>query len=95
MATTARIPLLVTPTQKSLLVKKAKASNLTVNEFVRRAAEAYDPTDDDQAWGRLIEQVKETTREATSAMDAALQSCEASNKRIAAMETAHAARRNT
>jgi uncharacterized protein (DUF1778 family) len=93
MAATARIPLLVTPAQKALLVKKARASNLTVNEFVRRAAEAYDPTDDDHAWGRLIEQVKETTREAGSALDAALQSCEASTKRIAAMEAAHAARR--
>ena len=93
MAATARIPLLVTPTQKTLLVKRAKASNLTVNEFVRRAAEVYDPTDDDKAWGRLIEQVKTTTREATSALDATLQSCDASNKRIAAMEAAHASRR--
>jgi hypothetical protein len=94
MAATARIPLLVTPTQKTLLVKKAKASNLTVNEFVRRAAEVYDPTDDDHVWGRLIEQVRTTTREATSAMDSTLQSCEASNKRIAAMEAAHATRRS-
>jgi uncharacterized protein (DUF1778 family) len=94
MAATARIPLLVTPTQKMQLVKKAKASNLTVNEFVRRAAEAYDPTDNDHAWDRLIEQVKITTHEATSALDAALQSCEASNRRIATMEAAHAARRD-
>ena len=36
MATTERIPLLVTPTQKALFIKKAKASKLTVNEFVRR-----------------------------------------------------------
>ncbi len=94
MAATARIPLLVTPTQKALLVKKAKASNLTVNEFVRRAAEVYDASDDDHAWSRLIQQVKDTTRDATSAMDAALEACEQSNKRIAAMEAAHAARRS-
>ena len=93
MAATARIPLLVTLTQKTLLVKKAKASNLTVNEFVRRAAEAYDPTDNDAAWGRLIDQVRTTTREATNALDTTLQSCEASNQRIAAMEAAHASRR--
>jgi hypothetical protein len=36
MAATERIPLLVTPTQKALFIKKAKASKLTVNEFVRR-----------------------------------------------------------
>jgi hypothetical protein len=94
MAATARIPLLVTPTQKMQLVRKARASNLTVNEFVRRAAEAYDPTDDDPAWDRLIEQIKITTHEATTALDAALRSCEASNKRIASMEAAHATRRD-
>jgi uncharacterized protein (DUF1778 family) len=38
MAATERIPLLVTSTQKALFTKKAKASKLTVNEFVRRAA---------------------------------------------------------
>ena len=92
MAATERIPLLVTPTQKALLVKKAKASKLTVNEFVRRAAEIYNPSDDDEALLRLIAQVKQTTREATAALDAALRSCSDSNRRIADMEAAHAAR---
>jgi uncharacterized protein (DUF1778 family) len=45
MATTERIPLLVTPTQKALFIKKAKACKLTVNEFVRRAAEVYNPSE--------------------------------------------------
>jgi hypothetical protein len=92
MAATERIPLLVTPTQKALFVKKAKASKLTVNEFVRRAAEIYNPSDDDEALLRLIAQVKQTTREATAALDAALRSCSDSNRRIADMEAAHAAR---
>lgn len=92
MAATERIPLLVTPAQKSLLVKKAKASKLTVNEFVRRAAEVYNPADDDEALMRLVEQVKRTAREAASALDAALKSCAESNDRMAAMEAAHAAR---
>jgi hypothetical protein len=92
MATTERIPLLVTPTQKALFIKKAKASKLTVNEFVRRAAEVYNPSDDDEALMRLVAQVKQTTREATAALDAALKSCADSNRRIADMETAHVAR---
>ena len=86
MAATERIPLLVTPTQKALLIKKAKASKLTVNEFVRRAAEVYNPSDDDESLLRLVAQVKETTREATAALDAALKSCADSNRRIAAIE---------
>jgi uncharacterized protein (DUF1778 family) len=94
VAATERIPLLVTPAQKALFAKKAKASKLTVNEFVRRAAEAYDPSDDDEALLRLIAQVKQTTQEATAALDAALKSCAESNLRIADMEVSHAARKN-
>jgi hypothetical protein len=63
-----------------------------VNEFVRRAAEVYNPGDDDEALLRLVAQVKQTTRAATAALDAALRSCADSNRRIAAMETAHVAR---
>ena len=92
MAATERIPLLVTPTQKALFTKKAKASKLTVNEFVRRAAEVYDPSDDDAALLRLVAQVKDTTQEATLALETALKACDESNKRIADMEAAHAAR---
>ncbi len=92
MAATARIPLLVTPAQKSHLAKKAKLSNLTLNEFFRRAAEVYDPNDDDHAWVRLIQQVKESTRTASEALEATLATCADSNKRIAAMEAAHRAR---
>jgi hypothetical protein len=94
MAATERIPLLVTPTQKALFIKKAKASKLTVNEFVRRAAELYNPSDDDEALIRLVAQVKQTTHEATAALDAAIKSCADSNRRISEMEAEHAARSN-
>jgi hypothetical protein len=92
MAATARIPVLVTPAQKSLLARKAKQSNLTLNEFFRRAAEVYDPDDDNQAWARLIQQVRESTRTASDAMELTLAACAESDKRIAAMETAHRSR---
>jgi uncharacterized protein (DUF1778 family) len=92
MAATERIPLLVTPTQKALFIKKAKASKLTVNEFVRRAAELYNPSDDDEALIRLVAQVKQTTHEATAALDAALKSCAESSRRISEMEANHVAR---
>jgi hypothetical protein len=92
MAATERIALLVTPRQKALFTKKSRASKLTVNEFVRRAAEAYDPSNDAEALIRLVAQVKQTTHEATAALDAALKSCADSNRRIANMEAAHVAR---
>jgi mobilization protein NikA len=79
----------VTPTQKAFIAKKAKASKLTVNEFVRRAAEVYDPGDDDETLLCLVAQVKQSTHEATAALVAALKSCADSNRRIADMEAAH------
>ena len=79
IAKTERIPLLVTLMQKAFFIEKAKASKLTVNEFVRRAAEAYDSSDDDEALLRLVAQVKQTTHEANSALDAALKCCAESN----------------
>jgi hypothetical protein len=48
--------------------------------------------DDDEALLRLVVQLKQTTREATAALDAALKSCADSNRRIANMEAARAAR---
>jgi hypothetical protein len=93
MAATERIPLLVTPTQKALFTRKAKASRLSVNEFVRRAAELYNPGDDDEVLLRLLLQVKHTTRAASAALGAAARACAQSNRRIADMEAAHAAAR--
>jgi hypothetical protein len=90
MATTEHISLLVTPTQTALFVKKAKASKSPVNEFIRRAASVYNPSDDN-ALIRLVAQVKQSTHEATAALDEALKFCVDSNRRLAAMETAHSA----
>jgi capsule polysaccharide export protein KpsE/RkpR len=92
MAATERIPLLVTAPQKALIARKAKASRLTVNEFVRRAAEVYDPGDNDEALVRLVAQLKQAAQEATAALDAALNTCTESNRRIAELEAAHRAR---
>lgn len=56
-AATERIPVLVTPDQKAEITRKAKAANLTVGEFVRRAAAAYQPDDENGVLERLIEQI--------------------------------------
>lgn len=84
MTATERIRLLVTPAQKALFIKKAKASKLTLNEFVLRAGEVYDPSDD-EAVMRLVAQVQ-TTREANAALGDALKFCAGSNRRIADMD---------
>lgn len=93
MAATERIPVLVTREQKARLARRAKAANLTMGEFVRRAAEKYQPDADEKALEKLIDQVKETADHATRAMEKALALVAASQKRIADMETVHAARK--
>jgi hypothetical protein len=56
------------------------------------AATERSPSDDDEALLRLVAQVKQTTHEASAALDAALKSSADSNRRIAEMEAAHVAR---
>lgn len=93
MAATERIPVLLTREQKARLAKRAKAANLTMGEFVRRAAEAYEPDADEKALDSLIERVKKTADQAARAIEEALAFVTESQKRIADMESAHAARK--
>lgn len=87
MATTDRLPVLVTKDQKAKIAKRAKAANLTMGEFLRRAAFAYQPDqDDDKLLEGLINQVKKTTRDASIAIDKAMAFVIASQQRMAALE---------
>lgn len=88
-AATQRIPVLVTATEKAQIARMAKEANLSMGEYLRRSAASFRPSEDDQALEGLIGQVKKTTAQANAAMDEALAFCEASNKRIAAMEQQH------
>lgn len=92
-AATERIPVLVTPDQKARIARKAKAANLTVGEFVRRAAEAYQPDDNDDVLERLIVQIKSTGAKASKALDASLAFVAESEKRIEQMEAARPRKR--
>ena len=92
MGATERIPVLLTRQQKARLAKRAKAAKLTMGEFVRRAAEAYQPDADEKVLEKLIDQVKETADQATRAVETTLALVTESQKRIADMESAHTAR---
>jgi hypothetical protein len=91
MATaTERIPVLVTKQQKTRLMKKAASARLGVSEFMRRAAEAYQPGADDEMLEGLVEQIRKSTAEASKALDDALAFVAKSESRIARMENAQA-----
>lgn len=97
MATaTQRIPVLVTATEKKVIAKKAAAAGVSMGEYLRQAAKAFSgSTDevDEAALLRLVETVERGSVEAIAAIEDTVAFCEASNRRIAAMEAAAAARR--
>jgi hypothetical protein len=87
MATASeRIPVLVSTAEKARIARMAKSAGLSMGEFLRRAAAAFRPSDDDKILEGMIDQMNKTTAQANAAIDKALADVEASNKRIAAME---------
>lgn len=93
MATnSARIPVLVTEDEKARIVEAASAAGLSVGEFLRKAADAYQPdaADDEKTLLLMIEQMNLATERAERSIDNTLAFVEASNERIASMERAAA-----
>lgn len=71
------------------IAARAKAAKLPVREFMRRAAVTYSPNDAGEAeLDGLLTLVARTTERASSALDGALRTAAASQRRIAAMEAA-------
>lgn len=89
---TERIVVLVTAREKAMIAKMARDANLSMGEFLRRAAASFSPNEDEKMLERMIEQMMKTTVQACTAMDDALAFVDASNQRIKAMEAKQAAR---
>lgn len=88
MATaTERIPVLVSAEEKAMIAKLAKDAHLSMGEFLRRAAASFRPAEDDRMLEGMIDQMAKTTAQASAAIDDALAFVEASNRRIATMES--------
>ncbi len=91
MATASeRIPVLVSPAEKAQIAEMARLAGVSMGEYLRRAAAAFNPgTEDDKMLAGMIEQINKTTEQANAAMDEALAFVEQSNARIAQMERGH------
>ncbi len=83
---TERIPVLVTKQEKARITRMARDAGLSVGEYLRRAAAAFRPDEDERVVLGMIDQVVKTTLRASAAVDEALQFVEASNQRMAALE---------
>ncbi len=89
MATaTERVPVLMSAAEKKRLARQAQRAGISLGEYLRRAAAAFSPEEDNEALDALLTQVERSTAAASAAIDDTLAYVEASNQRIAAMEAA-------
>ena len=86
MPATERIPVLMTPVEKTRIVAKAKKAGMKTSEFMRLAAEDYEPGEDEKALVSMINAMNKATANASKSIDEALAFVAASNKRISKME---------
>ncbi|MDR3514511.1 MAG: hypothetical protein P4M00_01755 [Azospirillaceae bacterium] len=75
----------MTPTEKSTLEAKARRAGISVGEFVRRSVECYDP---DEAANiaqltALADQLRQSNRDASDALDRALASVAVTRAQLA------------
>jgi hypothetical protein len=85
-AATQRIPVLVTPSAKIRIAKKAKDAGMSMGEYLRQAEEAFQPSGDERVLEAMIDQMLKTVDQASRAIDEALAFVEASNRRIDRLE---------
>jgi hypothetical protein len=86
-AAVERIVVQATPNEKKSISAKAKKLGLPVSELMRRGAAAYNSAAEDEELGALADAAMKAANHASDSIDATLAFVEASNKRIAAMET--------
>ena len=88
MATaTARVPVLMTEAEKAQIVKRAKKFGMSTGEYMRRAAESFQPCKDDKMLEAMIDQMLKATVRAEHAIEETLSFVAESNKRIAIIES--------
>ena len=93
-AAVERIVVQTTAKEKKAIAAKAKKLGLPISELMRRSATAYKSPEANEELETLADAAKATAERAAASIDSALEFIEASNKRIAAMETRRAIRRN-
>lgn len=91
--TTTEVPVEVTEEERAAFEERAAKMHLDIGNFFKKAAEEYEPVDD-EALDLAIDQMNLSTKHAIAAVDGALSFCAESNKRIEQMEAAHRERKS-
>lgn len=86
-AAVERIVVQATPQEKKSISTKAKRLGMSIAELMRRGAVSYSSAEADEELGALADAAKAAADRAADSIDEVLTFVEASNKRIAAMES--------
>mgnify|MGYP002637733829 CR=1 FL=1 len=87
MATeTERIHVLMTPAEKKRVVRKAALAGMKTSQFMREAADNYEPGRDHQALARLLDQLDVAADSIGRSVNDCMAYVTASNQRIEVME---------
>ena len=81
-----RISILVTAKEKKQIKKRANEAELSVGDFIRLAAKACTPSDEDGALNKIIDYMLLATEHAEQAIDDTINYVTESNKRIEKLE---------
>lgn len=84
---TARIPVLMTPGEKKRVVKKAEKAGIPTSQFMRQAAENYEPGKDEEALSLMLEQLDSAAENMSKAIDDCMAYVAESNRRIELLES--------
>ena len=86
-AAVERIVVQATPQEKKAIAAKAKRLGLPISELMRRGASAYRSAQADEELAGLADAARGAAERAGASIDDALAFIDASNRRIAAMES--------
>lgn len=92
MPATERIPVLVPAREKALIAQRAAEAGLSMGAFMRRAAQAYRPEQDEALFEKLIEQMNQATEQAATSVDKTMNAIAASNRRLATLDASRKSR---
>lgn len=89
---TARLVVMMTPTDKRALETRARAAGINPSEFVRRASDAYDPRVDDALLEAFLTELETSNREMAEMLAATNDRVDATITEMHALRAAHKAR---
>ncbi len=89
MTMSARMVVLMTPTEKQAIERRARSHRITPSEWIRQAAREYDPTEDEAALTLIAEEIEASAERMKRRLDESIAYADARMADIRALREAH------